>query len=263
MANTQYKIAIRVSPLFLILAFAGFIAKGQETINVKKGGANKEVLVLPCNFPVEAMMRDKGEVKANKLKDTSTGFNSRLHQLAIETVEAGGNVFVISSMQDHNQSGAYKMWGNAYYSDKYEQTKTKAFEQKNKKLENNKYAYLVIYRPEYCFSRNDEMDMGLTINDTVKLDMKAKTKYILQVDKNCKVKVANKNNLMVQHVDMQLGNMYYIRAYVNVPGHSKFGESNAEIGNYDPYFEIMDDVQGELESSFVNQITVSKKISVQ
>lgn len=73
-------------------------------------------------------------------------------------------------------------------------------------------------------------------------------------------------NLMVQHVDMQLGNMYYIRAYVNVPGHSKFvkiGESNAEIGNYDPYFEIMDDVQGELESSFVNQITVSKKISVQ
>ena len=264
MVNVFYKAGLRICLLSLILAFGVFMANGQSVVTVKIGTANKEVLILPYNFPLDDSMKDKGEIKANKLNETPTSFKSKLDEVALKTAEAGGNVFQISSMQDHNQGGRYKIWGNAYYTSKYEQVKISALEQKNKKLDNNKYAYLVIYRPDYGFSRNDEMDMDFTINDTVKLDMKANTKYIIQVDKNCKVKVATKNNLVVQSVDVQLGNRYYIRAYVNVPGHPKFiktGESNVEIGNYKPYFEMIDGVQGDVESSLVNQITISKKLS--
>ena len=267
MLNVLRKMSARGCFLCFILIFGGVMAKGQEIITVKLGMANKEILILPySNAADDSTLKDKGSVKASKLKDTATNFKSRLYQVALETAQAGGNVFVISSMQDHNQGGRYKIWGNAYYTDKYEQVKAKAYEQKNKKPDNNKYAYLIIYRPDYNRSKNDEISLTITINDTLKLDVKANTKYIIQVEKNCKVKVANKNNIMVQDVDIQLGNTYYIRTYVNVPGHRKFiktGESNADIGNYAPYFEMIDNAQGELESSLVNQITISKKLSVQ
>ncbi len=257
-----------IKPIVIFLAsfffiFGRYTVNAQETITVKQGTIEKEVLLLPSYYPVDSTMISKGGIKVTHLKKNHGAFKSQLYQAALKTVNGGGNVFMVSRMQDRNQKGNYKVWGASFHSPEYAQLKAKAVAYKNKKLENGRYGYLIVYRPQYRSGFNDDIEMELTVNDTLKLDMKANTKYLIQVSKDCDVKIATRKDAIVQHVHVQPGNRYYTRAYTNIPGvHRtiKVGESNTELNRFTPYFEIIDDVQGDLESSLVNLITITKKI---
>lgn len=264
MINTYYIRLISICLLCLMLVSGRIRVNAQEIITVKQGSSEKEILILPYyTYPLDTTLFEKDEVSITKFRKGKTGFNDQLYKAALETASDGGNVFMINKMQDHNQKGKYKIWGKAYYYGNYEQLKTKAFALKNKTLENGKYGYLIIYRPLYHSGFNDDIDMELTINDTLKLNMKATTKYMIQISKDCDVKIADREDEIVKHVHVLPGKKYYVRAYTNIPGSHKTissGEVKVMLHRYTPYFETIDDVQGGLESSLVNLITISKKL---
>ncbi len=249
--------------LFFILSCSGFRGVCQELVSVMTDGVGKEILILPYSYNLDSALTEKGNIKVTKVKKVSADFKSQLARAAEQTAEAGGNVFMISRMRDHNQKGKYKVWGTAYYTGDFEQVKTRAIAKKTEKLENGKYAYLVVYRPSYRSGFNDDKRMVVTINDTLKLEMKGNTKYMIRLSKEGDLKIAGENDLLVQHLHVQLGKTYYVRPYINIPGTNKLirsGENNIAVSKRQPYFETVDDLQGALESSLVNLITITKKM---
>ena len=243
---------------------SGHVAKAQQIVKVRQGDAEKEILVLPhYTYDFDTTLVKKEEVNSGKPRKGKSAFKDQLSKVALLTAEAGGNVLMIKRMDDRNQRGNYKMWGYACHTDNYELLKTKAFAKKDKGLENGRYACVVLYRPEYTKGFNDETDMELTVNDTMHIGMKGSSKYMIQVPMSGNVKIATKDDVIVQHIEVKPGNTYYVRAYTNVPGGRRLlrvGESNVQIHGRAPYFEQIEAVQGELESSLITKITVMKKL---
>ncbi len=248
----------------LLLLSAHQAAHAQQVVTVKQGSVDKEILVLPYYpYTFDSTLVEKEPVNTGRMHKGKAKFTDQLSAVALKTAEAGGNVFMLTKVEDRNQRCDYKIWGRACRTDKYDALKAKALSLKEKLLENGRYAYIVLYRPEYAHGFDDEADLVLTVNDTMHLEMKASSKYIVQVPVAGDVKITNKNDVIVQHVDVKPGNVYYLRAYTKTTGKSKFvkvGESNVEIRGHASYFERIDNAQGELESSLVTKITVMKKL---
>ena len=263
MSFTNNKVLLALTILFLFMHTEGSDVMAQEVVTVKQGTTEKEILVLPFSYSEDSTLSDKGEVKVTKLRKVYADFKSQLNRAAVKTATAGGNILMIDRIQDHNQKGKYKIWGTTFYAAHYEQVKALALARKKEKLENGKYGYLVVYRPVYNSGFNDDMDMTVVIDDTLKLDLKGNTKYVIQYARDCDMKIADPKELLVRHIHAQTGMRYYVRGYVNIPGSGKLvktGENNVEIGGRQRYFEIIDEAQGDLESSLVSLITISKKL---
>jgi len=248
----------------MLCFFCGHRIHAQQVVTVRQGNAEKEILVLPhYPYDFDSTLVKKEEVNTGKPRKGKSAFKDKISKAALETAEAGANVFMIDRVEDRNQKGNYKIWGGAYFTDKYGALKAKALGLKDKRLENGKYACLVLYRPEYTKGFNDEVDMELTVNDTMHLAMKAGAKYMIQIPVSCNVKIANRHDVIVQHIEVKPGNTYYARACINVPGTRRLirvGESNVEVHGRAPYFEQIDEAQGELESSLITKITILKKL---
>ena len=240
------------------------VAEAQQIVKVRQGDGEKEILVLPhYTYDFDTTLVKKEGVSSGKPRKGKSAFKDQLSKVALLTAEAGGNVLMIKRMDDRKQRGNYKIWGDVCHTDKYELLKTKAFAKKDKGPENGRYAYVVLYRPEYTKGFNDEVDMTLTVNDTIHIEMKAGAKYTIQLPMSSNVKIASKDDVIVQHIEVKPGNTYYVRAYTNVPGGRRLlrvGESNVEIHGRASYFEQIEAGQGELESSLVTKITVMKKL---
>ena len=255
---------IRIYLIAFLLAFFNNIY-AQEVVLVKDGaGATKEILLLPFYPFTDALTKGLDIVGTDYIMKESSDFKGQLNKAAEETMKAGGNVFQITGINNTKQKGLYKVKGTAFRVDQYDLVKSKALELKNQSLENGKQAILTVYRPVYVSGFNDDIAFDVIINDTLKLEMWANTKYIIKVSKDCSAKISVNNGSIIQHINVQLGKKYHVRALANFPGsgnHIKVGEMNLRLRGYDPYFEVMDDEQGELESSLVNKITIiSKKI---
>ena len=249
----------------LFLFFFACSSSAQEVISA---GPGKEVIVLPQSYSVDSSYKDLGLIKTSRQsKNKKNGnFIAELGKIAAKTAKEGGNVFQITRIEDQKQRGRYRFWGEAYHTDKYSQLKA-SITDKKKNANNGSFAYLTIFRPAYSQGFNDDSVIyDVTINDTLKLEMKGNTRYILKITKegNVKIEVRHKNFVQDMKVDVKMGNNYYVRSYVNFPGAHKYittGEFKVKLRGYTPYLEKIDDqLQGEIESSMVTLITVTKKI---
>lgn len=245
----------------LALLYAGY-SRAQQIIKLSGNGNIPEVLVLPYHPGIsDTALKEIGSVKVSRSSARPQDFNSQLTEAANETAREGGNVFQIGSIQDHKQSGSYKITGIAYHADNYGDVKAKALEWKKKSA--GEFATIILYRPVYNSGFNDNLAMSVVINDTLKLELKGNTKYLVRVPKECSIKVATADNSLVQHLVIHEAVNYYIRAYTNFPGSGqqiKTGDVMVHLKNYQPYFEIIDEVQGNLESSLVNNIVLTKSL---
>lgn len=236
----------------------------QQTITVKQGNTEKEILILPNYiYTFDSGLLEKGQIKTGKTNNGKSSFADQLYNAATRAADAGGNVFMITRMKDRNQHDEYELWGRAYYSDKYEHLKAKAFAQKDKPYENGRYAYIVVYRPGYVRGFNDETDIELRVNDTMTLTMKVGSKYVIKVPGSQDVRIANMDEVGMQHISAKAGKTYYVRSEVSRLGSRKLvkqGDTKINVRGNTPYFEQIDEQQGELESSLLTKSTMMKKL---
>ena len=191
---------------------------------------------------------------------------TQLAYITLYSVLDSANVLQLTHIEDRKLSGRYKLLGVAYYTDRYEQLKAKMNEKKKKLFDTTSEACLTIYRPAYSLGFNDSIKYDVVINDSLKLPMQANTKYILKItnEKDIKITVRHKDFIQDMKIHVQVGKKYYVRNYANFPGAHKYittGEFKVKLRGYTPYLEKIDDeLQGEIESSMVTQITVTKKL---
>lgn len=240
----------------------------QQVISVKTDdGHVKEILVLPFDpyqLSTDSSWAEKGAVKTEHIAvTTGSNFKTELENAAVKTALHGGNIFQVTGITDGKQMNDFRMKGTAYYADSYEAEKNKALAKKAKKCKHTDEAWLIIYRPAYTRGANDEEFFTLVINDTLMMDMKANSRYIFKIARDVNVRVAIAGSIISQTISVKRGDNYYFRALVNIPGSHKIvnvGTLALPVKGFAPFIEAIDEVQGEMESSLVNQIVVNKKI---
>jgi len=256
----------RLYPL-LFLVLLSMQVKAQTIMPVKLAdGSSKEVLVLPDNYQLDSSIEEIASVKNGKGIFRNYGdFKPQLEKVVQKAAAKGGNVFRISRIHDKGQQGIYDLAGDVFSAADYDRLKAKALEIKSKKLEQNKYAFLVIYRPVYSHGHNDEISFKITVNDTLSLEMKANTKYIIKLANEARIKLVAGDTDVMQplFVDVKRGNTYYVRGFSSYPYlRKRLKKSNERIrvDGYKPYLLPTDELQGELESSTVTWITLKRTL---
>ncbi len=228
-------------------------------------GSSKEVLILPCYYPHDSTWKKIAFVQNRKEVSPRFGdFNEQLDKLMQAVVNRGGNIFRLEGFKDHKQIGAYNMEGNVFHTSDYEKFKTAALAAKAKKYENNTCAYVVLYRPAYVLGRNDETAFTAIINDTIRLELKAYTKYIIKLTHEGIVRLSAGDKAVGRPVEInaKFGNTYYVRGFVTYPFSGTRAAETKDIlfNGYNPYLLPAGELQGELESSRVVHITLKRTL---
>lgn len=228
-------------------------------------GSSKEILILPCYYPHDTAWKKVAYVKNQKGVSSRFGnFNSQLEQLMQAVVSRGGDIFRLESFIDHKQIGAYNMAGNVFYTSDYEKFKATVLAAKVKKYENNTCAYIVLYRPAYVLGRNDETAFTAIVNDTLRLELKAYTKYIIKLTHEGIIRLSAGDNAVGRPVEInaKFGNTYYVRGFVSYPFSGVRTAETKDIlfNGYNPYLLPAGELQGELESSRVVHITLKRTL---
>jgi hypothetical protein len=242
-------------------------AYAQIPYSVKQaGGSAKEVLLLPAYTKADSSWKDMGRIKNKKngIFIQFREFNTQLEDVIHTTSARGGNIFIVDRIKDRKQFGLYYITGHAYHAPDLDLLKASYLAAKNKKYENNTCAYLVIYRPAYTKGHNDEINFSVFINDTIGLEMKAYTKYIIKLTHEGAYALAagSPETAKPLSINVKFGNTYYARAFVTFPSSGKKVKNapGVRFRGYDPYLLSTEELQGELESSKVTQVTLKKTL---
>lgn len=253
----------------LLLLLSCFLLSGvraQVPYIVKQAdGSSKEVLILPCYHPHDSTWKKMAYVQNRKGGSPRFGaFNDQLEKLMQAAVANGGSIFRLENFKDHKQIGAYNMEGNVFYTADYEKFKAAALAAKAKKYEGNTCAYLILYRPAYVLGRNDETVFTAIINDTLHLEMKAHTRYVIKLTREGIIRLSAGDNAVGHPVEInaKFGNTYYVRGFVTYPfsGARAAETKGISFNGYNPYLLPTGELQGELESSKVIQITLKRTL---
>jgi hypothetical protein len=253
--------------IFILIVICSGLTRAQQVIRTDKSISIKEVVVLPISYKIDSTYQDKGEVSNDRVsRSEQAGFKQQLEKLAVDAAKEGGNILQLKRIDDPKQSGRYRFLGEAYHTNDIIKLKEKIADRNKKKFGDGQCAYLTIYRPSYSLGFNDDsIRSEVTINDTFKFILKANTRYILKVAKESSVTMRVQHSDFIQNisVDMKMGNSYYVRNYINIPGYGKFittGGVQLHLRGYTPYLEKVDEQQGEIESSMITQVVISKKL---
>jgi len=253
----------------IFLVFAGFCLgatlHAQQVTKVPgASGAGVDVLAVPY-YPFDTShMEEIGVIKSKKPSKKQHKFDEQLKDATAKALKSGGNIFKITQVQYPRQKGNYRIIGYAYKTGNYDEVKARSIEVAQRKTEKGKYATLTVYHPVYEGGFNDELPFDIIINDTLRLNMAANTKYVIKIANESPLRISADDDNFIQTLPVKRGSNYYIRALRSFPGANrrlKMGDRMVKLRGYEPYFEQIDEAQGDLESSLVNEITViSKKI---
>ena len=252
--------------LLLLSCFLLSGVRAQMPYMVKQAdGSSKEVLILPGYHPHDSAWKKMAYIQNRKGVSPRFGeFNDQLEQLMQAVVSSGGNIFRLESFKDHKQIGAYNMAGNVFYIPEYEKFKAAVLAAKAKKYESNTCAWLVLYRPAYVLGRNDETAFTAIVNDTLHLEMKANTRYLIKLTREGIVRLSAGDNAVGRPIEInaKFGNTYYVRGFVTYPfsGARAAETKGISFNGYNPYLLPANELQGELESSKVVHVTLKRTL---
>jgi hypothetical protein len=216
-------------------------------------------MVCPANHKIDTSCISLGYVKTGApKKNNRADFTTQLQRMAMEASAIGGNTMVISSFRDVRQSGSCNMKFNVFKCRDISTVSRTSF-----RLKDDNLSEVILYRPIYSGSYNDSVTYEVVVNDTLRLNMESNRKYVLRISAGSSIKLSVVSQGIVAHINTVAGKTYYVRGFVNIPGVSRSitndGVSRITTG-YMPYIEQVEELQGELESSFLNQYTILKKI---
>jgi hypothetical protein len=248
-----------------VLSFMTFscLSDAQEVVPVAGNGSQSEILVLPFNpysRGADVSLKEEGKIKVSR---DGADFKKQLDKIAAKAASMGGNIFEVTDIDDPKQNNHLDIAGVVYHANDYAAVKTKALAGRQRRYEENTYSFITIYRPTYANGFNDEHGFSIIVNDTLIIPMRAETRCVLKIAGEKNVRVAVKDESVVQHVSAKPGHDYYIRALVNYPGSHRtvnLGEAQVPLRGFAPYVETVSEPQGSLESSLVNKVIINKKI---
>jgi hypothetical protein len=253
-------LCLLISLLFLLPAYA------QIPYSVKQAdGSTKEVLLLPTYYKVDSTWIKLGTIKNEKgISPLFGDFKTQLDQLILAASAKGANIFILDKIKDRRQFEMYNISGNIYHTSQYENAKASFLAAKTKKYESNTCAYLIIYRPAYTNGYNDEVNFSVFINDTIDFEMKAQTKYVIKLTREgtYTLTAGSPETARPFSINIKFGNTYYARTFATFPASGKKVKNvpGVRFSGYNPYLLATDELQGELESSKVTQITLKKTL---
>ena len=209
-------------------------------------GSSDETILLPYDFPVRGNLQYVARVETGKIRyNEPCSFKLKLENILSKTNDKKANIFRITKILAPYQDQYYHIWGHAYYTSNFDSFKTKVLEEKNKKFENGKCAYVIIYRPGYNYTRSGHENTDILINDSIALQMEESSRYIYRISKEGTWKIALKNSNEIVNIDVKFGKEYYVKTYIERSGFLSSRNMPARI------FSV-DNIEGDLESSVID-----------
>ena len=207
-----------------------------------------EIIILPHGFPLDKDLKPLGMVRTGNPGSTRAGnFKEQMAKISVNVNRVHGNVFQVSYISDEKLHNVYNIVGDAYSAGGFAEYKAKVKVQKNLRFENGTCAYLVIYSPDYKGRAGNTIKVN--IEGTTPLDLKKNMRYIIKVAKEGSYRISLGDGSHVIPVDIKFGNNYYIKAFRK--------GSFCGLSGCRSFIGKVDDLQGELESSIINNAHVT------
>lgn len=249
---------VRFLLLFVFSATLLTSAYGQRPYHLAD---NKDIWVCPSTFVVDTSLMLIGYVKTGvPKKKEKADFSTQMQQMATEAHAMGGQIMVVSNFRDAGQSGNYAMRFNVYKAKDIEKF---AVNGNTPSVKDANQATIVLYRPIYSGSYNDSVSFDIMVNDTLRLPLNGNMKYVLRSAPGNNIKLTVASQGIVEQISLSAGKTYYFRGFVNIPRSNRTitnGGVSRTIRGYSPYIESISEMQGELESSFLNNYIIWKRI---
>ncbi len=134
---------------------------------------SNETLLLPYGYPIGGSLQYMAKVNAKRINYHKAGsFNKQMDNILSAVYENNGNVFRITDIFDPFENNCYIISGQAYFVANFDSFKNVLMTEKNKKFENGKCSYLIIYRPGYNYTNSGLINNGIIINDSISIEMR-------------------------------------------------------------------------------------------
>ena len=191
------------------------------------------MVLIPPDFPVDSNIKKIGEIesKYSKHKDDHI-FSRRLERFSIIAKEKKSNAVSIKEILPVDGRNPYDFRGVGYHTDSLEALRANIVAKTKKTFSGDSCAYLVIYRTNFYKAH---FSVALDINDTNKIFLDAGTAYIIKIYGEKKIKIST------DHTGIELNTSFGEWYYINVENKVR------------PGFELVDIIQGVIESSLVDK----------
>ena len=213
------------------------------------GGASEQPLILPKYYPLDSNFKPIGKVgTGSPVFAGDADFGTQIDLVSDKVKEMGGNVFRVDKIKDRRQQDRYNIKGYAYYNAHADSLKKQWKRDKEERQATQKFATVIIYRPDYNHTINAARRVKLKINGGPELRIKRHQQKIIHISSEGVHSFVLKNGER-EEIDVRYGNTYYMIAGVDMPDRYALFDGSLFFGR--TFIERVPDQQGTLESSTV------------
>jgi hypothetical protein len=197
--------------------------------------SNNGVVIIPGSYKVDSSWKYLGKVSTGRPEDQpDLSLEQQLIDISDKAVKDSANVIKIVAIRKLNGNDCYWIKGKMWCAKNTDSIKMEVEKENGSEFGNVKYSYLVIYRLEDNSPLVRNKKCSLIINDTNKIVVPNRAKYIFRIPYDGDVKISVSKNKVV-NIKAKKGNIYYVKANVLKRAcsihevESKYGEIESNI----------------------------------